>query len=107
MRGPYCTTLAAAGFALNDFYEEIPKQVQNANFANGTIQKRLEKFTKFISKRENDVKFLEAAASLHFLSKTSRLSYKDAIERVVKKMSNVDKSYVGNVLDTLKTEGLL
>ena len=47
LRGPYCTTLAAAGFALEDFYEQIPERPKGSRFANNAIQKRFDRFAKF------------------------------------------------------------
>ena len=107
IRGPYCTTLATAGFALEDFYEQIPKRPKGTRFANGTIQKRFDRFAKFIKGKENDAKFLEAAASLHFLLKTSRITDDDAIRRIVSKMPDTDESYIRDVLKRMKSEELL
>lgn len=107
IRGPYCTTLATAGFALTSFYDDIPKQTKNTKFANSIVQSRFDTFAKFIDKKENDADFLEAAASLHFLKKTRDISDGDAVEKVAKKMPNADESYVRNVLGQITREGLL
>lgn len=107
IRGPYCTTLSTAGFILADFYEQIPKRSRGTRFANGTIQKRFERFAKFIKGKEGDAKFLEAAASLHFLLNTSKITYYDAIKEVADKMPDTDKTYVGEVRGQMKSEGLL
>ena len=107
IRGPYCTTLAAAGFALDDFYHHIPKNPKDAGFANRTIQRRFDKFAKFINGKENDAKFLEAAASLHFLLKTRRIGDDGAVKRVTKKMPGTEEQYVRNVLAQMRLEGLL
>ena len=107
IRGPYCTILATAGFALEDFYDDIPKGSKNARFANRTIQNRFDKFVAFIRGMENDAKFLEAAASLHFLLKTRRVNDDEAVSKVGAKMPGADTRYLRRVLDRIKLEGLL
>ena len=107
MRGPYCTTLAAAGFALEDFYGQIPERPKGSRFANNTIQKRFDRFAKFIKGKVNDTKFLEAAASLHFLLKTRRITDDEAVGKVTGKMPNTSEAYVRKVLVHIRSEGLL
>ena len=108
LRGPYCTTLTTAGFILDNFYDDIPKETKNTRFANNIIQKRFDKFTNFIRGKETDKNFLEAAASLHFLLNTSQTtSDNDAIRKVAKKMPDANESYVRNVLSQIKQEGLV
>lgn len=100
LRGPYCTTLAAAGFVLDDMYDDIPS-LKSTRFVSSTVQKRFAKFTIFIRGRENDTKFLEAAASLHYLLKTGYLQ-NDAVEKVIEKMPDVDEQYLNDVLTKLR-----
>lgn len=107
LRGPYCTTLTAAGFALEGFYQQIPKRSKGTRFASRTIQKRFDRFTRFIKGKESDTNFLEAAASLHFLIRIRQLTDDDAVSMVAEKMPGVDASYVKGVLDCVRAEGLL
>ena len=80
LRGPYCTTLAEREFELETIYEDVPETT--AKFAYSYIQRRFEKFKKFIDGKENDIDFLEIAASLHlFLMRGN--SEEKAIEKVI------------------------
>ncbi len=107
IRGPYCTTLTTAAFALDNFYDSIPKQVKNTKFASSTVQSRFDRFVKFIDKKENDANFLEAAASLHFLLKTRHIVDDDAVRKVARKMPDADELYVKDVLEQIRREELL
>ena len=107
LRGPYCTTLAAAGFALDNFYDDIPQHTQKSKFTNNVIQKRFEKFVKFICGKETDEGFLEAAALLHFLLNTRQITANDAIKQVAKKIPNANESDVRKVFDMMRREELL
>lgn len=122
LRGPYCSTLAAAGFMLDGFYDMMPdgKPDKAEGFANSVVRERFERFTKFIKDREQDVNFLEAAASLHFLLSTGKASdHADAVDRVIKKMESgydrsgtpqkdrVGREYVESVLNDMVGQGLI
>lgn len=59
------------------------------------------------SKEKRITEFLEAAASLHFLLKTSCITDDDAIRKVLGKIPHTDESYIRDVLKRMKSEGLL
>ena len=84
LRGPYCSTLAAAGFALDGFYARIPENPR-MHFSKSSVHDRFEEFKKFIRDRETDTDFLEMAASFHFLEKGGSLSRGQIFERVLNK----------------------
>ena len=84
LRGPYCSNLAASGFALDGFYGDIPQGARMV-FASPTVNGRFENFKRSIGGRENDTVFLEIAASLHFLDAGGRLVRDEALRRVVNK----------------------
>ena len=84
LRGPYCSNLAASGFALDGFYGDIPQGARMV-FASPTVNGRFENFKRSIGGRENDTVFLEIAASLHFLDAGGRLARDEALRRVVNK----------------------
>ena len=84
LRGPYCSTLAASGFALDGFYEHIPKNVRMV-FASPLVNGRFEDFKRRIKDHENDTAFLEIAASLHFLDMGGKLARDEVLRRVVNK----------------------
>ena len=84
LRGPYCSTLAAAGFALDGFYGRIPKSPR-MHFSKPSVHERFGQFKEFISGREADTDFLEMAASFHFLEKGGSLSRDQIFERVLNK----------------------
>lgn len=122
LRGPYCSTLATAGFMLDGFYDMMPdgKQDKTEGFANNVVRKRFEKFTKFIKGKERNVNFLEAAASLHFLLNTGMASnHTEAVDTVITKMERgyeysntpqedrVGREYVENVLGYMVGQGLM
>lgn len=107
LRGPYCTTLATAGFALTNIYDRILTSTKETRFVNQIIQKRFEKFSRFIKGKEYDTDFLEAAASLHFLLKTQKISEDKAVNKVVKKMPDTNEQYLKDVLKDMKLEELI
>ena len=81
LHGPYCTRLATVGYALGSIYDMVPYD-RDMEFVNPAVQDRFEEFKKFIRGRENDNDFLEIAASLHILRKTSGMARAAIIERV-------------------------
>ena len=84
LRGPYCSTLAASGFALAGFYGDIPAGA-GMRFSSPSVHGRFECFKRFVDGRENDNAFLEMAASLHFLEGKGGLSHKEALDLVAGK----------------------
>ena len=81
LRGPYCSNLAASGFALAEFYGDIPGG-SRMSFSSSAVHGRFEKFVEFIAGREADTDFLEMAASFHFLEKGGGLSRDEIFEKV-------------------------
>ena len=84
LRGPYCTNLAASGFALTGFYDDIPAGAV-MRFSSSSVNGRFERFKEFVGGRENDNAFLEMAASLHFLEGVGGLGREEAFARVSSK----------------------
>ena len=122
LRGPYCTSLTAAGLMLEGFYEMLPESGadKSEGFANGVIRSRFNEFRRLVRGRETDVNFLEAAASMHFLLKTGKANgHKEAADTVFEKMrkgyeynetperDRVDREYVEDVLRELVRRGLV
>ena len=99
LHGPYCTTLATMAKALRPIYDKIPYDPGMA-FVDPGVQKRFERFKRFIGGRENDNTFLEIAASLHILHKTSGLARPDIIKRVTAKR----KQFIESECDRIWTE---
>ena len=87
LRGPYCSTLAAAGFALAEFYGDIPAG-SRMSFSSSAVHGRFEEFGEFIGGYEGDTDFLEMAASFHFLERGSNLSRDGIFEKVCSKRRN-------------------
>ena len=81
LRGPYCSTLAASGFALTGFYGGIPAGA-GMRFSSPSVHGRFERFKRFVGGRENDNAFLEMAASLHFLEGMAGLGRGEVLDRV-------------------------
>lgn len=63
LRGPYCSMLAANGFALQEIYHRIPDNV--TEFENRESQKKFKRFLKFIKNLGTDPDSVEIAASIH------------------------------------------
>lgn len=84
LRGPYCSMLAASGFALAEFYTDIPQGVR-MTFSSPMVNSRFEDFKGFIAGHENDTDFLEIAASFHFLEAGGKLGRDEILRRVVNK----------------------
>lgn len=110
LRGPYCSSLATDGFILDDIYTDMVREsdTDRTAFANNLIQKRFERFAKFVSGYETKPEFLEAAASLHYqLAVNPDAGADEAIRVVANKMPRADKAYVRDIFNMLKKEGLV
>ena len=84
MRGPYCTVLAANGFALTKLYDAIPT-IKDVKFSNSKTQKQFENFQKFVMDKNIDE--LEIAASLHYQKRLKKLSDEEIKQKVTNKIS--------------------
>lgn len=92
LRGPYCTSLARAGFELEQIDHKIP-DLARAKFMYPEVQKKFNRAIKFIAAIMNgpdDLTRLEIASSLHLLVATTDMKKKDIIGRVISKMSCLD-----------------
>ena len=106
MHGPYCTTLATMAKALSGIYDKIPYDPGMA-FVNSAVHERFERFKRFISGRENDNAFLEIAASLHVLHRTSGLSCPDIVKRVAVESEQFKEIECGRVWVEMEAWGLV
>lgn len=104
MRGPYCAAPAASGFALRGFYEHMPRNSKDSGFASSAVRGRLDRFAGFIRSRGKDAKFMEAVASLRFLTKARKISPDAAVRRVAFKMPDTDEACVMGM--SARLEGL-
>ena len=102
LRGPYCSTLAAAGFALAGFYGSIPEG-SRMRFVSPRTNGRFEEFKEFISGREADAGFLEMAASFHFLERGGNLPRDQILQKVLSKRPNFSEDECGRVLSHLES----
>jgi len=88
-RGPYCTSLARAGFELEHVYGMIPDGVRvkpvDPRARDGL--KRCIKFLKDVMDKPDDLDRIEIAASLHLLVITTSLAKQDIFKRVKEKMA--------------------
>lgn len=100
MRGPYCTRLAAVAYSLGPLYDMIPYD-RDMVFANPGVQERFDMFKQFIRGRENDSDFLEAAASLHVLHRTSGMPRADIVKKVAAKQDHFDEEYCNDIWDEM------
>lgn len=106
LHGPYCTTLATMAKALSHIYDKIPRDPGMA-FVNPAVQERFERFKRFICGRENDSVFLEIAASLHVLHKTSGLPRPDIVRKVTAKRKQLKESECDRVWEEMEEWGLM
>ena len=106
LRGPYCSTLAASGFALAGFYKDIPRGVR-MYFSSQAVNERFERFKGFIDGRENDTDFLEIAASFHFLEAGGGMSRGDALQRVAGKRPQFTEDGCREIRARLEESGSL
>ena len=106
LHGPYCTKLATVGYALASIYDIVPYD-KDMVFVNPAVQKRFEAFKKFIKGRENDNDFLEIAASLHILHKTSGMPRASVIERVAAKRERFSRDRCKQVWEEMAERGLM
>ena len=101
LRGPYCSTLAAAGFALAGFYVDIPEG-SRMRFVSSGANERFERFKEFISGREANTDFLEMAASFHFLEAGGSLSRDQIFQKVLNKRPNFSEAECRRVQSRLE-----
>lgn len=109
LRGPYCSSLTTDGLILDDVYDDMKSDSRKdrTEFANSFIQKRFERFAKFIRPNVQDRVFLETAASLHcLLVAEPDISDDDAVKKVAAEVPDGDKSHVRSVRSILEKEGL-
>lgn len=106
LRGPYCSTLAASGFALTGFYGDIPEG-SRMRFVSPGANERFERFKGFISGREADTDFLEMAASFHFLEKGGNLPRDQIFQRVLNKRPNFSEAECRRVQSHLEDWGVI
>ncbi len=110
-RGPYCTSLARAGFELEQIYGMIPDGVKvkpvDPRAREGL--KRCIKFVKDVMDDPNDLNRLEIAASIHLLVRTTSLTKQDIFGRVREKMSSqgVTDGMCADMWGRLCKEGLI
>lgn len=88
-RGPYCTSLARAGFELEQVYGMIPDgaEVRPVDPRVRDGLKRCIKFLKGAMGGPHDLNRLEIAASIHLLVRTTSLTKQGIFRRVMEKMS--------------------
>ena len=106
LRGPHCSTLAASGFSLAEFYGDIPDRA-GMHFQSALVQGRFDRFRKFIRGRENDNAFLEMAASFHFLEGEGDLGREEVLGKVAKKRPEFTKERCAKVRSHLEKWGLV
>ena len=106
LRGPYCSMLAASGFALTGFYASIPQGVRMA-FSSPAVNGRFEDFKGFIGGHENDADFLEIAASIHLLETWGNLGRSEVTRRVVDKHPQFTVEKCRDVRSHLERSGIL
>ena len=100
LHGPYCTRLATVGYALGSIYDMVPYD-KDMVFVNPAVQERFEGFRRFIRGRENDGDFLEIAASLHVLRRTSGMRRADIVERVAAKRDRFSRDRCDRVWEEM------
>ena len=102
LRGPYCSNLTACAFALQEIYDHVPDM--KVSFLNNQTQRRFEDFKRFIKGREIDNDFLEIAASLHFLKKTTRDDEDEIIRKVANKQKRFTESRCREIYNLIEKE---
>ena len=106
LRGPYCSMLAASGFALAGFYSSIPPGVR-MTFSSPAVNDRFEGFKGFIDGYESDTDFLEIAASFHFLEAGGNLGRSEVLQRVVSKRPQFTEARCRDIRSYLEGSGIL
>lgn len=80
IRGPYSSSLTKDGYALRDKYDSVSE----GKFADPEAEKRFIQFQEFIKGHENDSRWLEIVASIHFLKTMRSELPKESILQIVK-----------------------
>ena len=81
LHGPHCAKLATVGHAPGSICDMAPYD-KDMVFVNPAVQERLEEFKRFIRGLESDGGFLEIAAPLRVLHRTSGMGRDAIIKRV-------------------------
>lgn len=103
LRGPYCTSLTTNAFALEDIYDDIPKDTK-VKFKDSNKQKLFINFLKLVKGKSIDE--LEIIALLHYLKQIK--GDDDKIKKVVEnKQKRFTENQVNNMWDELKKWNLL
>lgn len=103
LRGPYCSVLATNGFALKEFYNDVPNT--DIKFQNPRTQERFEEFKKFV--KGKDVDELEIAASLHYLKQTCTQPDSEIKNKVVKKQKQFTLEQIDSIWEEMRKCHLL
>lgn len=90
----------ACAFALREIYDQVPDM--KVGFSDNAVQRRFEDFKRFIKGRENDNGFLEIAASLHFLSKTTNQTDDEIIGTVAAKQPQFTEPQCREIYNLIK-----
>ena len=106
LRGPYCSTLAASGSALEGFYGDIPEG-SRMRFVSPGANERFERFKGFIGGRESDAGFLEMAATLHFLEMGVDMPRDQIFQRVLSKRPDFSEAECRRVQSHLGDWGII
>lgn len=104
LRGPYSPSLTRDGFGLGEVLPAYPA----VRFVQDDTERRFEEFLRFIEPHKNDQKWLEVAASAHFLARVLNEADRDAVfAKVAAKQGNVSRTYFDNTWQELVEVGLL
>jgi len=103
LRGPYSPSLTKDGFELSDNLA----QYTPARFHQET-ECRFQQFLGFLGRHKNDEKWLEVAASIHFLARVLNQADRDKVyAKVAAKQGNVTRKYFDSTWLELENVGLL
>ena len=93
IRGPYDSTLAECGLALEPIYHRF--QSGKTKFEYSDQQKQFKKFQKFIKNKKTDMEFLEIVSTLHCLKHDENIKNSDIISTLMsqnnERFMNTDK----------------
>ena len=94
--GPYCIELTKDGFLVD--FNNIPE----LKFAEESAEEKFQRFLYFISKRKNDIEWLEIASSFHLLKKLNPLIKDDELIEIIKNKREEFKGKENRIKDILK-----
>lgn len=107
IRGPYCSILSGAGYALSKYYDKLQNiDKKNIQFEYPDLEAKFKKACKFII-RNSDNDSLEIAASIHLLKNSTNMTKDEILDKVEKKMPQFKMLHCKSMWQELEKDNVI